>query len=790
MIVLQYDPYSQTARFKSESEETGAVSDFKNLNKSQKDALKMLEENIILQNQIENLVKVLKTIDSRQRFRFIGTMKDYRDFEAGLKELAPSGCVEKSDTPFFYEPTYIREQLQKICGTVRQDVDALNKKYPEYCESLHFDSSELDTMLADRTPLVFMGSGSAGKSSVINAIVGAEILPTGDGTTTEFVCEIIPDNYCYAVSYQQNGSTSKIDLNGTQADAEANMNAVLHAEIRLDTENRYDWVYTAVNELSKWDNIEELQVRVPFKNLSAISSQIVIYDTPGPDSKTRSNHKEILNAALGRFKKGVAVFVTRRTEIEKTNLRSFLKEYTDNSEQLLDILNVNAGIVIVNGADETNLSKIEEGKESRKKHLEQAADVNSKLDFLYEQDRMIYFSSPFALGIQKSEEDNWKDSKFEELYGLGLVKMYDADNKFYLPLAKTADLPVLRKQAIIRAYEEAEKRYLENKNDENRKELIAHNSGLRAVEYEFGFVVNELSICNLCAQAQKQLEGILDAVKKSSGKIGREISDLETQKRKIFEAKYQDILDKLFKADDSALATAKKAVNEGVSTGASYIDTDAEDAAVEEITERIRAEWSRVKKAPQDEIKKIIFSSMAIAKAQLECNERAGKYYYAAFEQFKDACQEIISGSDQLNLEEQAVLESCVKGWQVVKYDAGKVRISKERVKTQILVFSFANKRKCLEIPGSLVPGLMRDMTLRTADAVKEYFEASCENARDNFYTEDRIKELSPELRAISEEIDRLSEQKRDYAGFQQKAEVYFEKVSTLTKLHKKKGAV
>ena len=99
MIVLQYDPYSQTARFKSESEETGAVSDFKNLNKSQKDALKMLEENIILQNQIENLVKVLKTIDSRQRFRFIGTMKDYRDFEAGLKELAPSGCVENRTRP-------------------------------------------------------------------------------------------------------------------------------------------------------------------------------------------------------------------------------------------------------------------------------------------------------------------------------------------------------------------------------------------------------------------------------------------------------------------------------------------------------------------------------------------------------------------------------------------------------------------------------------------------------------------------------------------------------------------
>lgn len=785
MIVLQYDPYSQTARFKSESEETGAVSDFKNLNKSQKDALKMLEENIILQNQIENLVKVLKTIDSRQRFRFIGTMKDYRDFEAGLKELAPSGCVEKSDTPFFYEPTYIREQLQKICGTVRQDVDALNKKYPEYCESLHFDSSELDTMLADRTPLVFMGSGSAGKSSVINAIVGAEILPTGDGTTTEFVCEIIPDHDCYAIFYQQNGSTSKIDLNGTQDDAEANMNAVLHAEIRLDTENRYDWVYTAVKALSKQDNIEELQVRVPFKNLTAVSSQIVIYDTPGPDSETCSNHKEILNAALGRFKKGVAVFVIRRTEIEKTNLRSFLKKHTDNSEQLLDILNVNAGIVIVNGADETNLSKIEEGKESRKKHLEQAADVNSKLDFLYEQDRMIYFSSPFALGIQKSEEDNWKDSKFEELYGLGLVKMYDADSKFYLPLAKAADIPILRKQAILRAYEDAEKRYLEDPSDENRRELIAHNSGLRALEYELSFVVNELSICNLCAQAQKQLEGVLRSVQESTEKINKEIEQQESQMRKVFEAKYQTLLNQLFGADDSALKKAIAAVKTGVSEAISP-DHDVLSAATRAIKETIGSQWREVKRNPQSKIKAIIQTSSAIAREQSVCNTKAETYYHEAFERFKGDCQRIVSGTSNISQEERNALEACVRNWKAVSYDLGKIRISEADVKLRILFVSFTSKAKCLQVVEKQVKELMTSFYLTTAEKVKAFFRMSCENAEQSFYTEDRVKALNPELRDLSEQIDRLTEQKKNYKNFEYEAKAYLTTVETLTALQKK----
>lgn len=75
MIVLQYDPYTQTAKFQNQNEENGHVSDFIHLSKEQKDALNMLKKDIILQNQIENLLRVLKEIDSSQSFRFIGTTK-------------------------------------------------------------------------------------------------------------------------------------------------------------------------------------------------------------------------------------------------------------------------------------------------------------------------------------------------------------------------------------------------------------------------------------------------------------------------------------------------------------------------------------------------------------------------------------------------------------------------------------------------------------------------------------------------------------------------------------------
>lgn len=785
MVVLQYDPYSQTANLQMESEETGAIFEFKNLSKNQKDALKMLQENIILQNQIENLIKVLKGIDSSQRFRFVGTEKDFKDFSDGLKELAPKGDVEKVDDLYFHDASYIGGQLENICGTVRQKVAVLNEKYPEYSQNLHFDSNGLDAMLNDRTPLVFMGSGSAGKSSVINALVGAEILPTGDGTTTEFVCDIIPDN-CYEVSYKKNGAESKINLNGTRDEAEKRMYSAFGVEVDLDTDVQYDWVYAAVDELSKQDGIEELHVRVPFKNLNDVSKQIVIYDTPGPDSKTRENHKKVLNKALGRFKKGVAVFVTRRTEIEKTNLRSFLREYTDNSEQLLDILNVNAGIVIVNGADETNISKIEEGKESRKRHLEQTVDDNSRMEFQYEQDRMIYFSSPYALGTQKGQDSIWRDSKFEELCSPINKKMYDPSCKFYLPLAKTAELPILRKNAIIRNYEAAEKQYLDDRSEENRDELIAHNSGLRAVEYEISFVVNELAICNRCAQAQKQLEGVLDAVKKSTEEISDGIASREASKKDSLEDKYRTIVNKLFDSPDSIMNETIENIDDVMDVEEGRLFADA----IRSINDDINKRWREIKRNTQITMQQIIMNNRFVKEIWNRRNDQAKSYCDEKFKDFKDKCTNTVYENTTLANEEKRILESCMKQWTAVPFNVSLVDIDKEKISKSFFIFKWTNKKQCCDAARNSLSNVLGGQLDQVNDAVEGCIRRSCEKTKESFFTNEKIKAVNPELKVLVEEIDRLRVQREEYEKFQKEIGSKLDTVSKLTQRQQKEGLV
>ncbi len=790
MIRLQYDPYSQTAVIQNQGREDGSVSDFDHLSKELRDALKMLKTDIILQNQIENLVTVLQQIVGSKKvdIRFIGTQKDHKDLCDGLKLLAPECTAEKFELQYYHDADYIREQLSQVRDNVSRCVDELNRKYPEYSDKLRFDFKGLNAALNDRTPLVFVGSGSAGKSSVINALIGAEVLETGNGTTTEAVYEIIPDAKNFEVTYKLDNDIVRFDFNKSKEDAKKQVEAAFHTEISFDTNNRYDWVYRTVEMINRQSGVSELHIHVPFKNLTSISNQIVLYDTPGPDSKTRTNHKSVLNEALRGFKKGVVIFVTRPNEIEKTNLRSFMKEFAENAEQLSSILNVNAGIVVFNGADESNLSSINSAKSSRRKNLTGIDDETDRQEFLFEQDRMIYFSSPYALGINKAPGDAWMDPLLEEKAS-NPTKVDDPDYKFYLPLATAAELPRLRKDAIVEAYKIAEQRYRENKNEENKRELIAHNSGLRALEFELGFVVNELSVCNLCAQAQKRLKFVLRFVERRIEEISRGIAENEGKYQEKFNEKYTVIVASLF--GGSPTSALNKAVYQVKQKFNQSIGRDDENCkkAVTDVLKNIDNQWAKEKKDVKTLITNSILNDATIKMIQSTRNVQAKASIQYCFDEFRKECQKIVDNAKTLSTDEQKAFQECMKNWNAVKYDGDKINLKKHDVMSQFLFIKYPDKRKSKEAAEKGTDQLLRDHITRVRNAVIESFRESCDEARNSFYTEERLKAMNPELNELSLQIDRLKQQYREYQEFQDKIAVYMERTNTLTEMQEKRGS-
>jgi hypothetical protein len=804
MFLLQYDPYSQTAEVRNLRSD-GTATGFGDIKATHADELRRLEKDIILQNRMEALIEVLQKISESAKvdIRFVGTDKDFRDFENGVKRLKEQekldseSKLEKAESPFFHEPDYIRKQLREIAEDVSLSVEHLKEEYPETSNNLQFDDAEFKDVLNERTPLVFVGSGSHGKSSVINALIGAEVLQTGNGTTTEAVYEIIPDEKTIRVVFLVNDNWFELDFNGSKEEAEQQLNTVFRdEEISLMTNSPYDWVYQAVVLINRLRGVSKVSIHVPFKNLKSISNQVVIYDTPGPDSMTRTGHKGLLNDALGKFKKGVVIFVSTPTAIEKETLRGFLKTFTDKAEQLKSVLNVNAGIIVINKSDTSPISSINDGKESRKKHLAETSDSDTKQDFQDEEDRIIYFASPYPIGIHKALGDIWMDSQLEELFVTDSSKVCDyvidpEKKKFYRPLATLAELPPLRKAWIVKAYEEAERRFVSNQSEENRIELIAHNSGLRALEYEIKFVVNELSICNLCAQGQMRLEIVLSKATDCLVGIRQNIGILEEDKRNEFNRIYGTILDKLFGEDGSVLSDEKKAVKEHVEK--SITDKAEEGEAIRHALRKIENDiksdisWDKIWKKRDKEITEQVAKTIVEATKEIQDkrNADAKKYYQDRFVVFKKRCQDEINKEESLSEEEKLHF---LKDWEAIEIRNADVTIDENELrKTILFIFKLPDPAKARKEAVKKAERQIYNHKLKAWSHVIKLFEESCENARMKLYTQEWITSKHPRLRELSVEVERLTKQSEEYEELLAKVEKNLEIVRSLT-MRKEKG--
>lgn len=797
MVYLKYNPYTQKARIMSmtgdKRNEIICTADIKN-------AVRELEENMLLQNQVEETVDVVKGIE-RGKFevKFAGTKTDfdYLSKEAKLLNNYSSLSLEKDPTLFLGEPKYVKEQIESICKDIRKQVEDLNSN-PFNKNKLSFDSSDVDETLSDKTPLVFLGNGSSGKSSVINALIGAEILPTGDGTTTETLYEI-RDDESFIVSCQVNGKEICIDLCEPQEAVEQTLKNTFEQSVKFETDNKYDQVYQIVSAINNAMmanslNISQIKIQLPFKNLNAIKKSIVIFDTPGPDAGIQTNHRGVLNNALKQFKKGVAVLVITNTEIEKTTMRGFLKANTDNHEEIMRVLNVNAGIVVINKADESTIKSIREAKESRKKHLNGENGENSQNEkrfFVLDEDRMVYFSSPYALGVNKAAGEKWWNSIFEEK-NQELDKFIDKGRvQFYRPLATEAELPPLRKKQIEEAYMAAENQYQQNPSEENKRELIAHNSGLRALESELEFVVDKLSICNLCEQARRQLSSVLGSLAQNIISAERDLGIKQEEREKEFENKYSSIVKKLKDVETKYCDELKEDISKVIerSSGSAtekakaYVQGQIEDHWLS--MGRNKDHRLSIKQHTVGEIKNYIKDS--VQNTINDRNNEAVEVYQTVYTEFQNGCRDAVLENDELSNEEKAELERCIIEYKPIM---PKMIAFEEKDITRKYIKIFRSKKQAIENARSCTENVLLINAKRIMDSLSEVFEKTCDNVLTSFYTQAKIEERNPKLKKLNDQISMLEEQREAFQRLEDKVSKYVHTIDGLTQFQERQGEV
>lgn len=352
----------------------------------------------------------------------------------------------------------------------------------------------------DAIPICVLGNYSAGKSTFINALIGQELLPSGDAPITARVFQIQaskqPDRASIAFSLAGQRITFRFDAAGMRRPSmwqnlpliKKLSEELLAADLGLiGSMNRALEIINSSERYGFEETVSDLvEIEVPFRGEGAMAKlgEFVIFDTPGSNSATNANHQRILQDAMEGFSNGLPVYVCEYTSLDSTDNQ---KLYNDIKQ--IDALDERFTIIVVNKADAASLPREGFSSQEVAQILSESIPRN-----MYSQG--IYFvSSIMGLGAKSSGEltDEFYAEKYEEQER----KYTDPSARFYKQLYIYDIMPEQIKERVVERSAHA-------------TNVMLANSGLLSVEDAMGVFAVKYSSYNKCFQSEALLSKLID----------------------------------------------------------------------------------------------------------------------------------------------------------------------------------------------------------------------------------------------------------------------------------------
>ena len=230
--------------------------------------------------------------DDEFEITFHGTDMDYQDLLVSTKDAAKDGLkftIKKIPAKEFGEKEAdIRELFKKVKALPFEELqapaveDAFKKAFNE-----EFEVNVVATM-------------SAGKSTLINALLGKKLMPSKQGACTATITRIKDDDDSTfkAVSVDQDGN-------------------------EMDTYSVLD--YKTMTSLNKNPQASEIRVEGNIPFVSSKEIKLILIDTPGPDNARDKRHGQVTAKALDQSSKMLVLFVMNGGKLHDEAQDMFLK---------------------------------------------------------------------------------------------------------------------------------------------------------------------------------------------------------------------------------------------------------------------------------------------------------------------------------------------------------------------------------------------------------------------------------------------------------------------------------
>ena len=394
-----------------------------------------------LQEWVEDLPDMLlkEFNDNKFAVSFHGTIMDYED----LKEVLDDAQEQHK---FWYHLKWEKAQevadKEKLIDEVFREIQ--NGPFEE------LKSDEIKTAFQNAKSKDFevcvVATMSAGKSTLINAMLGKELMPSKAGACTAMITRIKD------VDRLKDSFRAEVYRKGRISESYEKLN------------------YSTMERLNEDDTVDEVRVygNMPFVSSDELS--LVLVDTPGPNNARDDSHEEVQQNALGKSSKALVLYIMTNeygTDDDEITLRRVANTMSVGGKQSKDRF-----LFVVNKMDSRNKNdgSTEETLDQVREYLK-AQGINNP--------NLFPVAALPALNIRRVEKEKVDEDIEEETEYL--IRKLNRNEQLHLE--KYASLPGNEKEDIEEQLKEIRKEWKEKVGEkyENPQEALIH-TGIISIE--------------------------------------------------------------------------------------------------------------------------------------------------------------------------------------------------------------------------------------------------------------------------------------------------------------------
>lgn len=485
----------------------------------------------------------MQVVTTKMDYEDFVQMVEYYNAEPNACTITPTLIAELPDMAHtFAEVQKYGEQATEILRRHRQNLFEIpmeNENVKMSAESFadQIDKErrnihdKIESLNDNAVSLCFTGVYSAGKSTLINALLGYKILPEKITSETAKMFRISSPKpgENVAIAFEIDGAYSELEWNGvtssfefTQGPQRNETKNIIQSEVyRVSQEKcrQHEQICAILTMLNGMMNVSaDIRIHFPVA-LDSASVQYIIYDTPGTDSNY-AEHQTVLMDALSEQKQSILIFVAapNKTEGSGNNaLLKYLKEAEEkNSKTSIDI---GRSLFVINWSD-----CIDSDARRDLQHEEIKYKDDDSFSIRLADKKLFFISAKFGYAA-RSVRNNIASEKDQSEFNKGLNNMTD---KFggYCYRENRCAMSEFATNRMNERCEEALQEAIERKDDISVLEVT---SGLYALESEI------LQYGEKYASAVKA-SAIIDSVDSALSKLSnRAVSLRESNREEIKE---------------------------------------------------------------------------------------------------------------------------------------------------------------------------------------------------------------------------------------------------------------